>query len=102
MKKIAAVVTAAMAMAALAAGPASADEIDLDGDELLFLGYPAYSVIDDVDYENVRERNHKDGTASWRTSTVTASWPSTSSPASTNTRQLSSFAVSWGHRRLPE
>ena len=47
-------------MAAVAAGPASADEIDLDGDELLFLGYPAYSVIDDVDYENVRERNHKD------------------------------------------
>lgn len=60
-KKLAAVVTAAMATAALAAGPASADEIDLDGDELLFLGYPAYSVIDDVDYENVRERNHKDG-----------------------------------------
>jgi len=39
-KKLAAGVTAAMAMAALAAGPASADEIDLDGDELLFLGYP--------------------------------------------------------------
>jgi opacity protein-like surface antigen len=58
-KKLAAVVTAAMAMAAVAAGPASADEID--GDELLFLGYPAYSVMDDVDYENVRERNHKDG-----------------------------------------
>ena len=60
-KKLAAVVTAAMAMAAVAAGPASADEIDLDGNELLFLGYPAYSVIDDVDYENVRERNHEDG-----------------------------------------
>ncbi|MDP8974386.1 MAG: hypothetical protein M3N45_14760 [Actinomycetota bacterium] len=60
-KKLAAVFTAAMAMAAVAAGPASADEIDLDGDELLFLGYPAYSVIDDVDYENVRERNHKNG-----------------------------------------
>ncbi len=60
-KKLAAVVTAAMAMAALATGPASANEIDLDGDELLFLGYPAYSVIDDVDYENVRERYHKDG-----------------------------------------
>jgi hypothetical protein len=60
-KKLAAVVTAAMAMAAVAAGTASADEIDLDGDELLFLGYPTYSVIDDVDYENVRERNHKDG-----------------------------------------
>ena len=57
-KKLAAVVTAAMAMAAVAAGPASADEIDLDGDELLF---PAYSVVDDVDYENVRERNRKDG-----------------------------------------
>ncbi len=60
-KKLAAVVTAAMAMAAVTAGPASADEIDLDGDELLFLGYPAYSLIDDVDYENVREHNHKDG-----------------------------------------
>ena len=58
-KKLVAVVIAAMAMAAVAAGPASVDEID--GDELLFLGYPAYSVIDDVDYENVRERNHKDG-----------------------------------------
>lgn len=61
MKKLAAVVTAAMAMAAVAASPASADKIDLDGDQLLFLGYPAYSVIDHVDYENVRERNHKDG-----------------------------------------
>ncbi len=60
-KKLAAVVTAAMAMAAVAAGPASADEIDLNGDELLFLVYPAYCVIDDVDYENVRERNYKDG-----------------------------------------
>lgn len=60
-KKLAAVVTAAMAMAAVAAGPASAGEIDLDGDELLFFGYPTYSVVDDVDYENVRERSHKDG-----------------------------------------
>jgi len=39
-KKLAAVVTAAMTMAAVAAGPASAGEIDLDGDELLFLATP--------------------------------------------------------------
>ncbi len=55
-KKLAvlAAITAAMA------GPASADD-DLDRDDFLFFGYPFYSVIDDVDYENVRERNDKDG-----------------------------------------
>ena len=53
--------TAAMTMA-LAAGPASADDFDLDGDELLFRGYPVYgSVVDDVDHENVREGSYLDG-----------------------------------------
>jgi hypothetical protein len=47
-----------MAMAALVAGPASADDIDLD-DESYFLGYP--SIIDDVEYEDVRESSDKDG-----------------------------------------
>jgi hypothetical protein len=58
-RKLAAMVVTAMAMAAVAAGPASAD--DFDGDDLLFFGYPTYSVVDDVDYENVRERNPRDG-----------------------------------------
>lgn len=58
-KKLAAMAVAAMATAAVAAGPASAD--DLDGDELLLFGHPGYSTIDDIDYENVRERNDRDG-----------------------------------------
>jgi hypothetical protein len=49
-------VVAAMAMAAVAADPTSADDFDRDG--LLFSGYGA---IDDVDFENVRERNPRDG-----------------------------------------
>ncbi len=63
MKKKVAILAAmaAMTTAALAAGPASADDRDLD-DELLFRGYPIYgSVVDDVDYENVRERSGLDG-----------------------------------------
>lgn len=54
MKKLA--ILAAMA----AAGPASANE--LDGDDTFF-GYPGYfySVVDEVEYENVRERNDRDG-----------------------------------------
>ncbi len=58
-RKLTAMVVAAMAMAAVAAGPASAD--DFDRDDLLFFGYPTYSVVDDVDFENVRERNSRDG-----------------------------------------
>ena len=58
-KKLAAMVVTAMAMAAVVAGPASAD--DFDGDGLLFFGYPTFSVVDDVDYVNVRERSHRDG-----------------------------------------
>ena len=58
-KKLAAMVMTAMAFAAVAAGPASAD--DLDGDDLFF-GYPVFgAVVDEIDYENVRERNTKDG-----------------------------------------
>ena len=60
-KKLAAMVIATMAIATVAAGPASADEIDLDGDDLFF-GYPVFgAVIEEVDYENVRERNPRDG-----------------------------------------
>lgn len=51
--------TAAITAAMAVAGPASAD--DRDRDDLLFFGYPFYSVVDDVDYENVRERNDRDG-----------------------------------------
>jgi hypothetical protein len=58
-KKLAATVMAAMTMAAVAAGPASAD--DFDGDELLLFGYSDYSMIENIDYENVRERNDRDG-----------------------------------------
>lgn len=57
-RKLAAMVVAVIAMAAVA-GPATAD--DFDGEELLFFGYPAYSVVDDVDFENVRERSPRDG-----------------------------------------
>jgi hypothetical protein len=46
-------------LAAVAAGPAAAD--DFDGDDLLFFGYPAYNVVDDVEFQNVRERNPRDG-----------------------------------------
>lgn len=56
MKKKLAVLAATMAVA----GPASAD--DLDEDAVFLFGYPGYySVVDDVDYKNVRERNDKDG-----------------------------------------
>lgn len=58
-RKLAAMAVAAMAMTAVAAGPASAD--DFDGEDLFFFGSPNHSVIDDVDYENVRERNPRDG-----------------------------------------
>ena len=59
-KKLAAMAAAAMAVAMLAAGPASAD--DLDRDEMIFFGYPGYySVVEDIDYENVREKNPRDG-----------------------------------------
>lgn len=58
-KKLAAMVMAAMSVAAVAAGPASADH--LDGDDLFLFGYYGYSVIEDIDYENVRERNDRDG-----------------------------------------
>ncbi len=40
----------------MAAGPASADDFD---DALLF--GPTYTVVEDVDFENVRERNPRDG-----------------------------------------
>ncbi len=59
-KKLVAMAAAAMAMAALVAGPASAD--DLDEGERLFWGYPGYySVVDEIDIVNVRERNPRDG-----------------------------------------
>lgn len=62
MKKMAMLLVAMAMTATMVAGPASADEIDLDRDEgLFFLGYPGYSIVDDVDYENVRERNDRDG-----------------------------------------
>ncbi len=62
MKKKLAILAATAAMTvALVAGPASADDRDLD-DELFFHGYPIYgNVVDDVDYENVSESSHLDG-----------------------------------------
>ena len=53
---------AAMTTAALAAGPASADN-DGDRDDVVrHHGYPVYGyVVDDVDYENVGERSRLDG-----------------------------------------
>jgi hypothetical protein len=61
-KKMAMLLAALAMTATIVAGPASADEIDLDGDDgLFFLGYPGYSIVDDVDYKNVRERNDRDG-----------------------------------------
>ncbi len=61
MKKKLAILAATAATAAMmvAAGPASADR--LDRDDVLFFGYPGYSVVDDVNYKNVRERNWRDG-----------------------------------------
>ena len=50
----------------MAAGPTSAGEIDFDGDELLFFGYPAYSIIDDVDYE----KTSASGTTTTKTGTA--------------------------------
>ena len=62
-KKLAAMAAAAMAVSMLAAGPASAD--DFDRDDLFFVGYPGYySVVDEIDYVNVRERNPRDGECS--------------------------------------
>jgi hypothetical protein len=58
MRKKLMILVAMLAMMLVVAGPASAE--DLDGDELLF-GFPAFSVIDDVDVDNVRERNPLDG-----------------------------------------
>ena len=64
-KKKLMVLAATMAMTTAAvAGPASADRFDED--DWRFRGYPGwgypyYNVIDDVDYENVRERNPRDG-----------------------------------------
>ena len=68
MKKKLTVLAATVAMAAMmtaaAAGPASADRLDLDEDDLVFFGHPVYSVIDEVDYVNVRERSPRDGECS--------------------------------------
>jgi hypothetical protein len=47
------------AMATAAAGPASAG--DFDGEGMLLFGHSGYSTIDDIHYENVRERNDRDG-----------------------------------------
>jgi opacity protein-like surface antigen len=73
-RKLAAMVMAAMATAAVAAGPASAndwngwnDRNDRNGHDWNdrhdddFFGYPYVAVVDDVEYENVRERNDRDG-----------------------------------------
>jgi hypothetical protein len=62
MKKKLAILAATAAMTMAVAGPASADDFDLDRDELFFRGYPVYgSVVDDVDYKNVREGSRLDG-----------------------------------------
>jgi hypothetical protein len=62
-RKLAAMVMAAMATAAVAAGPASANDRhgwnDRNDDD--FFGYPYVALVDDVEYENVRERNDRDG-----------------------------------------
>jgi hypothetical protein len=48
MKKKLAILAATAAMTMAVAGPASADDFDLDRDELFFRGYPVYgSVVDD-------------------------------------------------------
>ena len=66
---------AAMVMAAMAAGPASANDWNGWNDRNDRHGwndrndwryndsfvYPYFAVVDDVDYENVRERNDRDG-----------------------------------------
>ncbi len=61
-RKLAAMVMAAMAIAAIAAPPASAGDFDFDDDEYnSFFFLPFIAVIDDVDFENVRERNDREG-----------------------------------------
>lgn len=58
-RKLAAMVMAAMATAAIAVGPASADDFDYDDE--FFFSYPLIAVVEDVDFENVRERNDRYG-----------------------------------------
>lgn len=65
-RKLVAMVIAAMATAAVAAGPASANDWNgwndrNDRRDNGFFGYPYVAVVDDVEYENVRERNDRDG-----------------------------------------
>ncbi len=61
-RKLAAMVMAAMAIAAIAAPPASAGDFDFDDDGYnSFFFLPFIAVIDDVDFENVRERNDREG-----------------------------------------
>ena len=59
-KKLAILAATAATVAAMAtAGPASAHDRDEDGP--FYRGYPIYGIVDDVDYENVREGSHLDG-----------------------------------------
>ncbi|GEM_PF-2260011 len=60
-RKLAAMIMAAMAITAIAAAPASAGDFDFNDDEISFFGSPFIAVIDDVDFENVRERNDREG-----------------------------------------
>jgi hypothetical protein len=59
MKKLT-VLAAMLAMMLVMAVPAWADDFDFGEDDLVF-GFPSINVVDDVDVENVRERNPKDG-----------------------------------------
>ena len=59
MKKLT-VLAAMLAMMLVMAVPAWADDFDFGDDDLVF-GLPGINVVDDVDVENVRERNSKDG-----------------------------------------
>ena len=77
-RKLAAMVMVAMTLAVIAAGPASADDWNDRNDPHwngwndrndrndwndndFYFGYPYIAVIDDIEYENVRERNNRDG-----------------------------------------
>jgi hypothetical protein len=59
MKKLM-VLTAMLAMMLIMAVPAWAGDRDFGDDDLVF-GFQGINVVDDVEFENVRERNPKDG-----------------------------------------
>ena len=58
MKKLMVMATM-LAMMLVMAVPAWADDLDFGDDDLVF-GFPGINVVDDVEFENVRERTSKD------------------------------------------